>query len=88
MSPLQFQKQLHLREACRLILSNDLGPAGAAYRVGKGSNRLNYIPKSTGINFPKDWESDLMTREDPVCYTLCNQSRRPCCGFSPSLRKV
>ena len=26
-------------------------------KIGKGSNRLNYIPKSTGINFPKDWES-------------------------------
>jgi hypothetical protein len=26
-------------------------------KVGKGSNRLNYILKSTGTNFPKDWES-------------------------------
>ena len=26
-------------------------------KIGKGSNRLNYIPKSSGINFPKDWES-------------------------------
>lgn len=25
--------------------------------IGKGSNRLNYILKSTGTNFPKDWES-------------------------------
>jgi hypothetical protein len=24
--------------------------------IGEESNRLNYIPKSTGINFPKDWE--------------------------------
>ena len=26
-------------------------------KIGKGSNRMNYIPKSSGINFPKDWES-------------------------------
>jgi AraC-like DNA-binding protein len=34
MSPLQFQKQLRLQEARRLMLSEDLDAAGAAYRVG------------------------------------------------------
>ena len=34
-------------------------------KIGKGSNRLNYIPKSSGINFPKDLGIHLMTREDP-----------------------
>ncbi|MCE1254758.1 MAG: AraC family transcriptional regulator [Anaerolineae bacterium] len=34
MSPLQFQKQLRLQEARRLMLNEDLDAAGAAYRVG------------------------------------------------------
>jgi AraC-like DNA-binding protein len=34
MSPLQFQKQLRLQEARRLMLSDDLDAASAAYRVG------------------------------------------------------
>jgi AraC-like DNA-binding protein len=34
MSPLQFQKQLRLQEARRLMLSGDLDAASAAYRVG------------------------------------------------------
>ncbi len=34
MSPLQFQKQLGLQEARRLILSEDLDAAEAGYRVG------------------------------------------------------
>jgi AraC-like DNA-binding protein len=34
MSPLQFQKQLRLGEARRLMLSEDLDAATAAYRVG------------------------------------------------------
>ncbi len=34
MSPLQFQKHLRLQEARRLMLSEDLDAAGAAYRVG------------------------------------------------------
>jgi AraC-like DNA-binding protein len=34
MSPLQFQKRLRLQEARRLMLSEDLDAAGAAYRVG------------------------------------------------------
>jgi AraC-like DNA-binding protein len=34
MSPLQFQKQLRLQEARRLMLSEDLDAASAAYRVG------------------------------------------------------
>jgi AraC-like DNA-binding protein len=34
MSPLQFQKQLRLREARRLMLSEDLDAASTAYRVG------------------------------------------------------
>jgi AraC-like DNA-binding protein len=34
MSPLQFQKQLRLREARRLMLSEGLGAARAGYRVG------------------------------------------------------
>jgi AraC-like DNA-binding protein len=34
MSPLQFQKQLRLREARRLMLGEDLDAAGAGYRVG------------------------------------------------------
>lgn len=34
MSPLQFQKQLRLQEARRLMLSEDLDATGAAYRVG------------------------------------------------------
>lgn len=36
MSPLQFQKQLRLREARRLMLGEDLDAAGAGYRVGYG----------------------------------------------------
>jgi AraC-like DNA-binding protein len=34
MTPLQFQKQLRLQEARRLMLSNDLNAATAGYRVG------------------------------------------------------
>jgi AraC-like DNA-binding protein len=34
MSPLQFQKQLRLQEARRLMLGEDLDAAGAGYRVG------------------------------------------------------
>jgi len=34
MSPLQFQKQLRLQEARRLLLSESIDAAGAAYRVG------------------------------------------------------
>ncbi len=34
MSPLQFQKRLRLQEARRLMLSEDLDAASAAYRVG------------------------------------------------------
>jgi AraC-like DNA-binding protein len=34
MSPLQFQKQLRLQEARRLLLGEDLDAASAAYRVG------------------------------------------------------
>jgi AraC-like DNA-binding protein len=34
MSPLQFQKQLRLQEARRLMLDEDLDAAGAGYRVG------------------------------------------------------
>ena len=34
MSPLQFQKQLRLQEARRLMLGKDLDAASAAYRVG------------------------------------------------------
>ena len=34
MSPLQFQKQLRLQEARRLMLGEDLDAASAGYRVG------------------------------------------------------
>jgi AraC-like DNA-binding protein len=34
MSPLQFQKQIRLREARRLMLSEGLNAASAGYRVG------------------------------------------------------
>jgi AraC-like DNA-binding protein len=34
MSPMQFQKQLRLQEARRLMLSEDFDAASAAYRVG------------------------------------------------------
>jgi AraC-like DNA-binding protein len=34
MSPLQFQKQLRLQEARRLMLDKDLDAASTAYRVG------------------------------------------------------
>lgn len=34
MSPLQFQKQLRLQEARRLMLGENLGAEGAGYRVG------------------------------------------------------
>src|SRR5437016_13916828 len=34
MSPLQFQKQLRLQEARRLMLAEDLDAASAGYRVG------------------------------------------------------
>jgi transcriptional regulator GlxA family with amidase domain len=34
MSPLQYQKRLRLQEARRLMLSEDLDAASAAYRVG------------------------------------------------------
>ena len=59
-----------------------------APKIGKGSNRLNYIPQIQRDKLPEGLGIHLMTREDPMCYTLCNQSRRPYCGFSPSLRKV
>ncbi len=36
MSPLQFQKQLRLQEARRLILGDDLGATSSGYRVGYG----------------------------------------------------
>jgi AraC-like DNA-binding protein len=36
MSPLQFQKQVRLQEARRLMLSEDLDAASAGYRVGYG----------------------------------------------------
>lgn len=36
MSPLQFQKQMRLQEARRLMLSEDLDAASAAFRVGYG----------------------------------------------------
>lgn len=38
MSPLQFQKQLRLQEARRLLLSEDVDAATAAYRVGYDSS--------------------------------------------------
>lgn len=34
MSPLQFQKQIRLQEARRLMLGEDLDATGAAFRVG------------------------------------------------------
>jgi AraC-like DNA-binding protein len=34
MSPMQFQKQLRLQEARRLMLGENLDAAGAGYRVG------------------------------------------------------
>ena len=34
MSPLQYQKQLRLQEARRLMLADDLDAASAGYRVG------------------------------------------------------
>jgi AraC-like DNA-binding protein len=34
MSPLQFQKQIRLQEARRLMLGEDLDAASAGYRVG------------------------------------------------------
>jgi transcriptional regulator GlxA family with amidase domain len=34
MSPLQFQKQMRLQEARRLMLGEDLDAASAGYRVG------------------------------------------------------
>ena len=34
LSPLQYQKQLRLQEARRLLLAEDLDAAAAAYRVG------------------------------------------------------
>ena len=34
MSPLQFQKQLRLQEARRLLIADDYDAASAAYRVG------------------------------------------------------
>ena len=34
MSPLQFQKQLRLQEARRLLLGEDVDAASAGYRVG------------------------------------------------------
>jgi AraC-like DNA-binding protein len=34
MSPLQFQKQIHLQEARRLLLGKDLDAASAGHRVG------------------------------------------------------
>ena len=37
MTPLQFQKQLRLHEARRLMLSEGLGAASAGHRVGYGS---------------------------------------------------
>ncbi len=36
MSPLQFQKQIRLQEARRLMLAEDLDAASAGYRVGYG----------------------------------------------------
>jgi len=36
MTPLQFQKQIRLQEARRLMLGEDLDAAGAGYRVGYG----------------------------------------------------
>jgi AraC-like DNA-binding protein len=36
MSPLQFQKQLRLQEARRLMLAEDIDAAGAGHRVGYG----------------------------------------------------
>jgi AraC-like DNA-binding protein len=36
MSPLQFQKQMRLQEARRLMLGEDLDAASAGYRVGYG----------------------------------------------------
>ena len=36
MSPLQFQKQLRLQEARRLMLGDELDAASAGYRVGYG----------------------------------------------------
>jgi AraC-like DNA-binding protein len=37
MSPLQFQKQLRLQEARRLMLGEGLDAASAGYRVGYGN---------------------------------------------------
>jgi AraC-like DNA-binding protein len=37
MSPLQFQKQIRLQEARRLMLSEDVDAAGAGFRVGYGN---------------------------------------------------
>jgi AraC-like DNA-binding protein len=41
MSPLQFQKQLRLQEARRLMLSEDLDAAEAGYRVGYDDPRTS-----------------------------------------------
>ena len=47
MSPLQFLKQLRLQEARRLMLSEDIDAAGAAYRVGyRDASHFNRESKS------------------------------------------
>jgi AraC-like DNA-binding protein len=47
MSPLQFQKQLRLQEARRLMLSEDLDATSAAYRVGyRDTSHFNREHKS------------------------------------------
>jgi AraC-like DNA-binding protein len=47
LSPLQFQKRLRLHEARRLMLSEDLDAASAAYRVGyRGASHFNREDKS------------------------------------------
>ncbi|HEY6406646.1 MAG TPA: AraC family transcriptional regulator [Ktedonobacteraceae bacterium] len=68
MSPLQFQKQLRLQEARRLMLGEDLDAASAAYRVGyHDASHFNREYKSL-FGVPPMRDVQRLREEAPVFY--------------------
>src|SRR5437870_430786 len=69
MSPLQFQKRLRLQEARRLMLSEDLDAASAAYRVGyQDASHFNREYKSLfGVPPMRDVQRLREAAQDQAC---------------------
>lgn len=65
-SPLQFQKQIRLQEARRLMLSEDLDATSAAYRVGYRDPAYFNREYKTLFGIPPIRHKQLLRKEGPV----------------------